>query len=218
MNGNTGFANLITTGRVAQYKYITVDLLGPSLHSLLKNIGGPFGLPTVEKIGQKLLKRLQTLHEIGIVHCDIKPDNITIGHEDKDEIYLIDFGLAQNIESTDTPFPKPFKIDRIVGSLGYLSIGAHEGIVSFRNDIESMGYLLLFLLNGDLPWNAETIFKCGTDYTLTNIYDATLKIKKSFLENLPQDLPPSICRLFEAIRQISHVDRPEYEELSNILT
>lgn len=217
MKGNSGFANLITTGKVAQYNYITVDLLGPSLDSLLKNIGRPFGLPTVEKIGQKLLERLQALHGIGIVHCDIKPDNVTIGHEDKDKIYLIDFGLAQNIESPDTTFKKPFKINRIVGSQRYLSIGAHECIASFRNDIESMGYLLYFLLNGDLPWNVEAVLEIAEGGTMKNILDATLKMKKSFLENLPQDLPP-ICQLFEAIRQISHVDRPKYQELSNILT
>lgn len=203
---------------MARYNYITIDLLGPSLHRLLNNIGRPFELPTVAKIGQKLLERLQALHGIGIVHCDIKPDNITIGHEDKDEIYLIDFGLVQNIEDPDTLFQEPFKIDCIVGSLGYLSVGAHECIVSFRNDIESMGYLLLFLLNGDLPWNAKVIAEIVEGDSMKHILDATLKMKKSFLENLPQDLPPTILRLFEAIREMSHVDRPKYQELSKILT
>lgn len=96
------------------------------------------------KIGQKLLERLQALHGIGIVHCDIKPEYVTVGRENKDEIYLIDFGLVQNIESQI-----PSIIDRIVGSL-YLVLELTSA-VSFRNDIESMGYLLLFLLNGDLP-------------------------------------------------------------------
>lgn len=215
LRGEAGFANLLTSGKVPHYSYITISLLGPSLARLNMNNGRPFGLSTVEKIGQKMIQRFESLYECGIVHCDIKPENITIGLEDTDEIYLIDFGLARDIENKENQ--EPIKIDRIPGSLMYLSLGAHEGILSFRNDLESMGYLLLFLLNGDLPWSVDEIVKIAKIDNMMTIMDAVKSLKKSFMKDLPKSLPAQIYNLLEAIHGISYVEPPDYEMLKNIL-
>jgi casein kinase 1 len=101
-------------------------------------------------LGLQVVDRLEALHKIGYVHRDIKPDNLVIGFEERKKvIYLIDFGLAKRIEETRSEERK-----KIMGSLGYMSCRAHEGKqTGVSDDIESLIYTMLFLLNGTLPWS-----------------------------------------------------------------
>lgn len=69
-------------------------------------------------IGVKLLDRLQELHAINIAHCDLKPENITIGFDDPSELYLIDFGLSKTIPDE---ILEPLKIGHIVGTPNYIN-------------------------------------------------------------------------------------------------
>lgn len=165
MKGKIGFANLIAHGKSSGYDFMAIEFLGPSLGTLHTAHGRSFGLSTVLKIGIKLLDRFQILHGENIVHCDLKPENVTIGHHDQTELYLIDFGLSKTIINAD----EPLKINRIVGSFLYLSIGAHDGIVSFRNDIESLAYMLAFLFQGDLPWDAKALAQHVNDSGMSDL-------------------------------------------------
>lgn len=217
LKGCPGFPNLITMGITGGYDFITIDLLGPSLQSLVKSHGRPFGLQTVAMVGVKLLDRLEALHVHNIVHCDLKPDNVTIGYSDSNEIYLIDFGLSRTIMNADQ-LQEPYKIDRIVGSMIFIGLGAHKAIISFRNDVESMAYLLLFLLNGDLPWTSEVIAKKAKGSNMIQLLDAVYQLKSEFMDKvIGHEMPPIFIRLFEAIRSMSHVDRPDYNALRRIL-
>lgn len=130
MKRKPGFVKHIANGKCYGYDFLAIELLGKSLGALLKDHGGSFGLATVSTIGIKLLDRLEVLHGQNIVHCDLKPDNITIGKEDTTELYLIDFGLSQTITDADELL-EPFKINHILGSFIFLSTSAHNGIVSF---------------------------------------------------------------------------------------
>lgn len=91
-----------------------------------------------------MLDRLEVLHTANIVHADIKPENVTVGMKNRAELYLIDFGLSRTIINADE-LSEPMKTAVIISAMIFVSIGAHEGIVSFRNDIESLAYMLLFL-------------------------------------------------------------------------
>lgn len=193
-----------------------MEFLGQSLDKLFTAHGRPFELATVSNIGIKLLDRLEVLHSENIVHCDLKPENVAVGYEDKTELYLIDFGVSKTIMNADELL-QPIKINRILGTPNYLSIGAHENIVSFRNDIESLGYVLLFLISGDLPWNAETIVKNVKELQLRSILNIMYELKKSFNSDHLQKIPPPIGRFLAACKNISHVQRPDYDALREIL-
>lgn len=195
---------------------MAMELLGQSLETVFKAHGGPFGLATVSKIGVELLDRLQVLHAENIVHCDLKPENVIFGTADQTTLYLIDFGLSKTILNADELL-QPFKINRIVGTFNYLSVGAHEGIVSFRNDIESLAYMLIYLISGDLPWNLKSIVKNLNNLEVQSILSSILELKKAYTNNPQKQLPPPIECFLKASQNITHVQRPNYEELREIL-
>lgn len=69
--------------------------LGPKLRSLMaKCPNGNFSPQTSFKLIYQLVERLRRLHELGYVHNDVKMENILVGHDDTDVVYLIDFGLT----------------------------------------------------------------------------------------------------------------------------
>ena len=70
-------------------------MIGPSIADLLKFCGGKFTLKTTLMLFFQLITRFEGLHSKGIVHCDIKPENILMGMGKTSHIaYLIDFGVS----------------------------------------------------------------------------------------------------------------------------
>jgi len=88
-----------------------------------------------------------------LIHRDIKPENLAVGVGKRaNMIYLLDFGLLKQYKNPTTKSHIPYK-DKKIGSLGYSSFNAHLGIEqSRRDDLESLGYVFIYLLKGRLPW------------------------------------------------------------------
>ena len=111
-----------------------------------------------------MIERVEYVHSKHFIHRDIKPDNFVIGiNQNINKIYLIDFGLAKRYKTTLGQHI-PFKEDKkLTGTVRYASINTQLGIeMSRRDDLESLGYILLYLLKGKLPWfglDCENKFK-----------------------------------------------------------
>lgn len=91
------------------------------------------------------------------VHGDVKPENFLLGQPGtsrSNKLYLVDFGLAQKWRDTRGMHAKyDQRPDDFRGTIRYASVHAHLGRTpSRRDDLESLAYTLLFLLNGRLPW------------------------------------------------------------------
>lgn len=107
------------------------------------------------------MDRLQTLHELGYLHCDIKPDNLLVAQDystslEKTSIYLIDFGVSK-IYLDDRLDHIPFR--KNVNFHGN-AVFASENAQAFweqsrRDDMISLIYLLIFFINGRLEWLAK---------------------------------------------------------------
>ena len=134
--------------------YMVINLLGKSLKDLI-NESKQISLLSTLKIGIKILDILMIIHEKGLVHRDIKPDNFLFDiNNEFDKITLIDFGLCKTYLNKNGQHNTIKQINNIIGSYNYASIMSHKRLeLSRRDDLESLCYVLLYLCSGSLPWN-----------------------------------------------------------------
>ena len=155
-----GIPKIISFGKNNLFNILVEELLGPSilkLWNLKENINQRILLKTICMIGIQSLDRLEFIHSKNYIHRDIKPDNLLIGaKEKKNIIYLIDFGLSGKYKSNRTGRHIKYQfIKRIYGSYRYMSINANRGFeLSRRDDLESLGYSLIYLAKNYLPWSS----------------------------------------------------------------
>ena len=106
-----------------------------------------------------MLRALHYCHEVvGVIHKDIKPDNIMMGMgEYSDTVHMIDFGLTRQVWSPKTGKHVEFRTGKnLVGTARYVSINAHLGYeLSMRDDLLTLGYVMVYLTLGQLPWQHE---------------------------------------------------------------
>jgi len=144
-------------GQESGCSVMVLDLLGPSLQDLLGFCGRGFSVKTVLQLGHQTLDILEYVHSHGFLHRDLKPANFLVGRGGQaSQVHLIDFGLAKRYWSTKTGSHIPYrqrKTRGIIGSARYASVNAHRGIeLSRRDDMESLGYMLVQFMRGSLPW------------------------------------------------------------------
>lgn len=134
---------------------MAIELLGPSLEDLFVYCGRKLSLKTVLLIAEQLIARIELFHEMTYIHRDLKPENILIGMEENAQtVYLIDFGLAKRWKNVQTNEHIPYRDKKsLTGTARYASANTHLGIEqSRRDDLEGAGYVILYLLKGELPW------------------------------------------------------------------
>lgn len=186
---------------------LIMDLLGPNLQNISKDYGGRFSLKTVLMIGFQAIERIESLHIQGFIHRDIKPENFVIGCDNhlKKIIHLIDFGLScpyLDENEKHIPFNKNSPIS---GTLYYLSVYGHLGIQpTRRDDLLSLGFMLIHLFKGELPWKNA---KGTTKEMIKEVYQlkATIFLKK-FCEKLPQEF----ISYFEYVYKLAYFEKPDY--------
>ena len=133
-----------------------MELLGKSLEDIFNKLPiKKMSIRCVCNIGIQMINIIKFVHDKHIIHRDIKPDNFVIGlRENKRNLYLLDFGLAKKYRSSVTL--KHYEMGnkkKLTGTARYSSINALSGYEqSRRDDLESIGYVLLYFLRGNLPW------------------------------------------------------------------
>ena len=166
-----GWPTVHASGQDGKFTYIVMDIMGPALE---QNLSAFIGQPmTVITAGLQMLQLIQKLHDKGVVHGDIKPDNFVYETaEELNKIQLLDFGLSHIMSN-----PPPYA--HIIGSPRYASVRVLEGEFPTKcDDLESLGYLLIYLLKGHLPWQQNK--NCSTTNTLPDDKDF-VAIKKAYV-------------------------------------
>ena len=155
LQGGVGIPHIRWFGPVRDYNVLVMELLGPSLEDLFNFCSRRFTMKTVLMLADQMIGRIEYVHSKNFIHRDIKPDNFIMGigrHCNK--LFVIDFGLAKKYRDTHTRQHIPYREDKnLTGTARYASINAHLGIEqSRRDDMESMGYVLMYFNRGALPW------------------------------------------------------------------
>lgn len=109
----------------------------------------------IDEIMESLISGLNAIHRTGIIHRDIKPDNIMFSNG---AFVFIDFGFATSYKTDNGRHIEYIEgKSELIGSPKYASIDIHMGIEpSRRDDMISLGYVYLYMLFGALDWTSTT--------------------------------------------------------------
>jgi serine/threonine protein kinase len=199
-------------GYSGDYNILVMQLLGKSLEELF-NKKLKFSIKTVSLLAYQMITVLQYIHDRHIIHRDIKPDNFVMGlNKDNATLFLLDFGLAKKYRSSKTLEQYPYiKKKKLTGTARYASIHALEEMEqSRRDDLESVGYVLMYFLRGNLPWQGLKIKSKEDRYK--KILD---KKKETTSEQLCKNFPDEFREYLEYCRNLEYTETPKYDKLKS---
>ena len=201
-------------GVEGDFNVMVIDLCGPSLEDLLNYCGRKFSLKTTLMLADQLMHRIEFVHSKQLIHRDIKPENFVMGLGDKGHhVNVIDFGLSKRYWDVRTSQHIPYKEGKpLTGTARYCSVNTHLGIEqSRRDDLESIGYLLLYLYKGHLPWQGIRV--ADPQQKTSRIGEKKISVGLDFL---CRDEPPAFLKYMKYCRGLKFEENPDYEWLRSL--
>jgi serine/threonine protein kinase len=171
-------------GEQNPYFYIVMEYVeGTDLDSNVRN-KGPLSIPKALRIVRDIADGMAYAHELGILHRDLKPDNVILD-KNAGEPKIIDFGLAK-LESTQESQALTVA-GQIMGTPMYMAPEQAEGKpADHRTDIYSLGAIAFYILTADFPFTG----KSGMDILLKKIRE-----KPRDILGLRKEIPAPVAAL-----------------------
>eukprot|EP00930_Biecheleria_cincta_P101079 TRINITY_DN9270_c0_g1_i2.p1 TRINITY_DN9270_c0_g1~~TRINITY_DN9270_c0_g1_i2.p1 ORF type:complete len:336 (+),score=51.25 TRINITY_DN9270_c0_g1_i2:74-1081(+) len=215
MGGAVGVPKLHWYGVAGDYNVMVIDLLGPSLEDLFHFCNRKFSLKTTLILADQMLTRVEYIHARNIIHRDLKPANFAIGLGKKvNRIHVIDFGLSKQFMFAGSQQHATEKENNgLIGTARYASVNAHQGLQqSRRDDLEAVGYILVYFLCGSLPWQGVTVKS-------KKVQLEQIKAMKTFMppQVLCKNIPSEFAAYFDYCRSLRFEETPDYAHLRRML-
>jgi len=215
LEGGEGIPRVYYFGREGDWYVMVMEMLGPSLEDLFNFCSRHFTLRTVLMIADQLLKRIEYVHSKDIIHRDIKPENFLIGMGKKsmNQIYIIDFGLSKRYRDPKTKSHIPLVEHKsLTGTARFSSINTHRGIEqSRRDDLESLGILLMYFNLERLPW--QRLKADNKQERYTKIAEMKMSISE---EILCYGFPTEFAIYLNYCRKLQFEEKPNYVYLRHL--
>lgn len=194
------------------YNMMYMELMGPSLEDLFNKCGRKFNVATVVVIARQIIVLLEKLHNNKFIHRDIKPNNFLVDLKTQKIINIMDFGLSKKYVHTGNHLVNtPRK--SLTGTVRYASIHVHNNNTpSRRDDLISVGYMLIYFLKGRLPWQGLQKKK---------LFDVDIICKKKMetkLEDLCKNVPDIFYKYLKYTTELDYYDTPNYGYLKKLFT
>ncbi len=201
-------------GREGDYFVLVMDLLGSSLEDLFNHCGRKFSLKTTLMLADQLVARIGYVHSRNFIHRDIKPDNFVIGRgKFQNLVYVIDFGLAKKFRDPKTHQHIPYnEMRNLTGTARYASVNTHLGIEqSRRDDLESLGFVLVYFCKGSLPWQGLRAYSKKEKYERISEKKICTPV-----EVLCKGIPTEFTTYINYCRSLRFDDKPDYYYLRRL--
>ncbi|CAD8126580.1 unnamed protein product [Paramecium sonneborni] len=180
--------------------FMNMELLFQDLHTI-RCKQKQFSLKCICFIAIQILEILKQVHQMNLVHRDIKPTNLMVKSLEEPQIYLIDFGIAKEQNQNELGL-------EVEGTFLYDPISVHKRQkYKFIDDIEMLAYTLVFLYKGHLPWK-----KYGNQVLVNEV---VLKQKEQYINSKAMSQLP-FSELFGYIKWNQHKNKLDHEFLINL--
>lgn len=214
LQGLDGIPRLYFFGREGDYNVLVMQKLHSTVEDLVLARGGRLSALEGACVARQMVRVVEAVHQRGIVHRDLKPENFMFESADGDAtLHLIDFGLSKCFVDSRTQMHIPFRSDKsLTGTPRYASLGNHDGLEqSRRDDLESLCYVLIYLMRGKLPWMGLRQKDKRAQYR-----EIARRKRNTTPAELCRGLPRELRVMLEYARSLAFDEAPDYEWLKRL--
>lgn len=204
-----------------EFTALVTDLMESTLYAKWVDCGERFSTKTVLMLIDQMIKTIERVHTKNVVHRDISPNNFMIGPAakasgvvDGRRLYLIDFGHAKEVAAVPQFIParrhRYSFVQPMVGTPRFASAFTHMGLEpSYRDDMESLGYIWIYLMKGRLPWQG-----LRPSSEKENKLEMISRMKCSLPADVLCDgLPQEFAVYLNYVRNLRHLEMPEHSQV-----
>lgn len=181
--------------------YLVMEYLDGDTLANIADVDG-MDVATIVAVGAQIAAALAALHDAGVIHCDVKPDNVFVMRDEiapgRPRVKVLDFGVSRFVDE-----PRPDTV-QIAGTPWCMAPEQWRGMPELASDVYSFGCLLFDLVTGDMPFSGS----------LPELMMAHLEARPARPSWMRAGVPAQLDRIILRALAKSAAERPTMAELA----